>query len=59
VIHTLLDLKITNVLSLCHDKTILASVQSIIGKARGRKGSRLGPVHYWYGEGEEEKRQAA
>merc|ERR550532_3221749 len=30
VIHSLLDAKITNVLSLCHDKTILASVQSII-----------------------------
>jgi len=32
VIHSLLDAKITNVLSLCHDKTILASVQAIIGK---------------------------
>ena len=30
VIHSLLDAKITNVLSLCHDKTILAAVQSII-----------------------------
>eukprot|EP00088_Acartia_fossae_P071616 TRINITY_DN9879_c0_g1_i1.p1 TRINITY_DN9879_c0_g1~~TRINITY_DN9879_c0_g1_i1.p1 ORF type:complete len:212 (+),score=53.45 TRINITY_DN9879_c0_g1_i1:744-1379(+) len=30
VIHSLLDAKITNVLSLCHDKTILASVQAII-----------------------------
>merc|ERR1719245_1063558 len=30
IIHSLLDAKITNVLSLCHDKTILASVQSII-----------------------------
>lgn len=27
VIHSLLDAKITNVLSLCHDKTILAAVQ--------------------------------
>ena len=32
VIHSLLDAKITNVLSLCHDKTILASVQAIIGR---------------------------
>lgn len=30
VIHALLDSKITNVLSLCHDKVILAAVQSII-----------------------------
>ena len=30
MIHSLLDAKITNVLSLCHDKTILAAVQSII-----------------------------
>jgi neurofibromin 1 len=30
VIHSLLDAKITNVLSLCHDKTILAAVQCII-----------------------------
>ena len=30
VIHSLLDAKITTVLSLCHDKTILAAVQSII-----------------------------
>jgi len=30
VIHSLLDAKITNVLGLCHDKTILAAVQSII-----------------------------
>ena len=30
IIHSLLDAKITNVLSLCHDKTILASVQAII-----------------------------
>ena len=30
VIHSLLDAKITNVLALCHDKTILAAVQSII-----------------------------
>ena len=30
VIHSLLDAKIVNVLSLCHDKTILAAVQSII-----------------------------
>ena len=30
VIHSLLDAKITNVLSLCHDKTILAAVQGII-----------------------------
>ena len=30
VIHSLLDAKITNVLSLCHDKTILAAVQRII-----------------------------
>lgn len=30
VIHALLDAKITTVLSLCHDKTILAAVQSII-----------------------------
>ncbi len=30
VIHSLLDAKITNVLSLCHDKTILAAVQAII-----------------------------
>jgi neurofibromin 1 len=30
VIHSLLDAKIMNVLSLCHDKTILASVQAII-----------------------------
>ncbi len=28
--HKLQDAKITNVLSLCHDKTILAAVQSII-----------------------------
>ena len=27
VIHSLLDAKITNVLGLCHDKTILAAVQ--------------------------------
>jgi len=30
VIHSLLDAKITNVLSLCHDKIILAAVQCII-----------------------------
>ena len=30
IIHSLLDAKITNVLSLCHDKIILASVQAII-----------------------------
>ena len=30
IIHSLLDAKITNVLNLCHDKTILASVQAII-----------------------------
>lgn len=28
--HTLLDAKITNVLSLCHDQVILSAVQSII-----------------------------
>ena len=28
--HTLLDAKITNVLSLCHDQVILSSVQNII-----------------------------
>jgi neurofibromin 1 len=30
IIHSLLDAKITNVLSLCHDQGILAAVQSII-----------------------------
>ena len=30
IIHSLLDAKITNVLSLCHDHSILAAVQSII-----------------------------
>ena len=30
VIHSLLDAKITNVLTLCHDKTILGAVQKII-----------------------------
>ncbi|XP_035709221.1 neurofibromin isoform X4 [Folsomia candida] len=30
VIHTLLDAKITNVLSLCHDQVILSAVQNII-----------------------------
>jgi neurofibromin 1 len=49
IIHSLLDAKITNVLSLCHDQGILAAVQSIIQNMialEGAAGEQQQQLHY-------------
>lgn len=49
IIHSLLDAKITNVLSLCHDQGILAAVQSIIQNMialEGGAGEQQQQLHY-------------
>jgi len=46
VIHSLLDAKITNVLSLCHNKTILAAVQSIIENMISCEDTSQQQVHF-------------
>lgn len=49
IIHSLLDAKITNVLSLCHDQGILAAVQSIIQNMialEGTAGEQQQQLHY-------------
>lgn len=46
VIHSLLDAKITNVLSLCHDKSILAAVQSIIENMIACEDKSQQQLHY-------------
>ncbi|RWS29482.1 neurofibromin-like protein, partial [Leptotrombidium deliense] len=46
VIHSLLDAKITNVLSLCHDQIILCAVQSIIQNMVACEDSGQQQLHY-------------
>ena len=46
VIHSLLDAKITNVLFLCHNKTILAAVQSIIKNMISCEDTSQQQVHF-------------
>ena len=46
VIHSLLDAKITNVLFLCHNKTILVAVQSIIKNMISCEDTSQQQVHF-------------